>query len=227
MARQHRPQRADPGSGGALSDDQSAVPAELPPGLDTAFEAWLKECQPIGRTLSAESRVTVREAVKLTSVAERTFRRYIAEGILPTEAIQGNRGKEHRIPLPSLFLALERRKPAFERSASSPVADMARQMEALQHAYEAERETLRAQLIADRDKMQNLLTQQLKEGQRVQTAFMEAIALQTKTIDELRAEVRDSRAQVGQLQEQMVRALMPPKKPTLWERIAGKTKSDS
>jgi DNA-binding transcriptional MerR regulator len=159
-----------------------------------------------------EETVTIRRAVEGVKVSERTLRRYVADGVLPTETVKGSRGSEHRIYLPDLFMVLDGRRDAFERSASSPVSDVARQMEALKNQHERER----------RELLERIESQRRQDAEK-DKAFLDAIDRQTRMIDELRAELRDSRAQMHQMQEQVVKALMPPKKPTLLERLMRKS----
>lgn len=129
--------------------------------------------------------VSVRDATR-AGVAERTLRRYISDGILPTVRVRGRRGEEHRIRLTDLHRVITERSSAIERVQVSPVDELAAQVQALRAVIEE----------------------------------------QNRTMDELRAEVRDSRAQLHQMHEQVVRALMPPASAPddrpWWKRILGR-----
>lgn len=145
--------------------------------------------------------LSIREAVNKAQISERTVRRYISDGALITEKVKGTRGWEHRVYAPALFLLLDERSGVFEKARSSPMEDMGREIASLCRVI------VEQQSIADRrtDKL------------------LEEIQRQSRTIDELRAEQRDARAQMHNLQEQMIRALMPRKKPSIWERLFDST----
>ena len=144
-----------------------------------------------------DSFLPLKEAAQRAGIAERTVRRYIADGNLETEKVKGPRGWEHRVYVPLLFSLLQEKSGAFERARSSPVEEMAREMAGL------------CRMIVD---------QQARADQRT-THLLEELRNQSRVIDELRAEQRDSRAQVHCLQDQMIRALMPRQKPPFWKRI--------
>jgi DNA-binding transcriptional MerR regulator len=139
----------------------------------------------------------LREACERTGIAERTLRRYVAEGLLPTEKVKGPRGPEHRVYVPRLFLVMLERSAAFERARSSPLEDMSREIAGLCRAI------VEQQAIADRR------TDRL----------LEEIRGQSRVIDELRAEQRDARAQIHVIQEQMIKALLPPARKSFLRRM--------
>ncbi len=176
-------------------------------GLDGKDEVGLTKVDAvIARLLESgiqrpNSYLSIREAVEKAQVSERTVRRYISDGVLLTEKVKGARGWEHRVYAPALFILLDERSGVFERARTSPIEDMGREIASLCRVI------VEQQSIADRrtDKL------------------LEEIQRQSRTIDELRAEQRDARAQMHNLQEQMIRALMPRKKPSIWERLFDST----
>jgi DNA-binding transcriptional MerR regulator len=135
--------------------------------------------------------ISLKEACERTDIAERTLRRYIAEGLLPTEKVRGPRGPEHRVYVPRLFLVLLERSAAFERARSSPLEDMSREIAALCRA----------------------IVDQQSEADRRVDRLLDEMRNQGRMIDDLRAEQRDARAQMHTLQEHMIKALLPPERP--------------
>jgi hypothetical protein len=156
------------------------------------FAAWLKRH---GYDADAES-VSVRDATR-TGIAERTLRRYIADGILPTTTVRGRRGAEHRIRLDDLYRVHGERSGAIERVHGSPVAELAEQVATLR---------MHLEVISRRDSL---------DAERLRQTIEE----QTRTIEALQAEQRDARHQLHQMHEQLVRALMPPQKAGFWRRL--------
>ncbi|HWD37289.1 MAG TPA: hypothetical protein VG944_00440 [Fimbriimonas sp.] len=146
-----------------------------------------------------DSYLSLRDAAQTCEIAERTLRRYIADGALPTEKVKGPRGWEHRVYVPSLFLVLQEKAGAIERARSSPMEDMGREIAAL------------CRVIVEQQTISDRRTDKL----------LDEIRNQSRVIDELRAEQRDARAQMHGIQEQMIRALMPRQKPSFWQRISG------
>lgn len=144
-----------------------------------------------------DSYLPLKDAATKAGVAERTIRRYIADGNLETEKIKGPRGWEHRVYVPTLFTLLQEKTGAFERARSSPIEEMAREMASL------------CRMIVEQQSRADARTSKL----------LEEIRGQSRTIDELRAEQRDARAQMHALQDQMIRALMPRQRPPLWKRL--------
>lgn len=132
----------------------------------------------------------VRSAASLAGVSEKTIRRYHKDGRLAAVVERGRRGDQYkflRSDIEAVFTGVvATNKPL----ARSPLEDVRTELEAL-------RKTLADQAEAT------------AKMERERTAIIEA---QSRTIDELRAEVRDSRAQLAQLHEQVVRALPAPKK---------------
>ena len=94
------------------------------------FDAWLNE-----HGLDGMEMLTVREATR-SGVAERTIRRYIADGVLATTLVQGARAKEHRIKPKDLYNVISARSGAIERAKASPVEDMAAEIAALRQVIE-------------------------------------------------------------------------------------------
>jgi len=144
-----------------------------------------------------DSHLSLKEAAQKSGVAERTLRRYIADGHLSTEKTKGPRGWEHRVYVPLLFSILQEKSGAFERARTNPMEEMGREIAALC------RMIVEQQTVADRR------TDRL----------LDEIRNQSRVIDELRAEQRDARGQMHSLQEQMIKALMPRQKASLWKRI--------
>jgi len=139
----------------------------------------------------------LKDAVNRAGIAERTIRRYIADGNLETEKVKGPRGWEHRVYIPTLFSLLQEKSGAYERTRSSPIEEMAREMASL------------CRMIVEQQARADTRTGKL----------LEEIRNQGRVIDDLRAEQRDARAQMHALQDQMIRALMPRQKPPFWKRL--------
>jgi predicted site-specific integrase-resolvase len=156
------------------------------------YAAWLAKH---GYAAGAES-VSVRDATR-TGIAERTIRRYIADGILPTTTVRGRRGAEHRIRLDDLYRVHGERSGAIERVHGSPVADLADQVAALRQQLDAQQ----AAAAVDAERLR------------------QTVEDQTRTIEALQAEQRDARHQMHQMHDQLVRALMPPQKAGFWRRL--------
>ena len=143
---------------------------------------------------------TVKDAADRSGVAERTLRRYIAEGRLPTERVKGSRGIEHRIYAPWLFTLVHERTNVLEQARSNPVESMGREIASL------------CRVIVDQQALADRRTDRL----------LDEIRHQSRVIDELRAEQRDARAQMHSIQDQMIKALMPRPKSSIWDRVFSK-----
>lgn len=141
--------------------------------------------------------LSLRDAAQKSGVAERTLRRYIADGQLETEKVKGPRGWEHRVYVPALFSVLQEKAGAFERARSNPLEEMGRELAGLCRTI-VEQQTL---------------------AERRTNRLLDEIRNQSRVIDELRSEQRDARAQMHSLQDQMIKALMPPPKPSLLDRL--------
>jgi hypothetical protein len=92
---------------------------------------------------------------------------------------------------------LQERSGAFERARSSPIEEMGREIASL------------CRVIVEQQALADRRTDRL----------LDELRQQSRVIDELRAEQRDSRAQMHGLQDQMIKALMPRPKPSVWNRI--------
>ncbi len=156
----------------------------------------------------------VKDVVRLCKVSERTVRRYIREGILLPVTIDGVRGKEHEFPLDHVAEVFGSRSSIIERGKVSPVQDLTRSIELLSAEIQAERERLRAELTAT------------AEAERAaQQELLDRLKAQSELIDQLKHEQRDARAQIHQLQEQILKALPAPK-PKGWRGLfSGRSKS--
>lgn len=107
------------------------------------YDAWLAE-----HHLEGIEALTVKQCAS-TGVAERTIRRYIADGTLPTTTVKGARGSEHRIKPTDLYRVLSERSGAIERANSSPMQDMAASIDTMRQTIErleAEQRDTRHQL---------------------------------------------------------------------------------
>ena len=130
--------------------------------------------------------LTVAQVVDATGIKERTLRRHIANGELRTNVVKGAKVKEHRIPTGRAY-ALWNAKQGHSRATTDPMAELSKQLDAMRTAAESER-----------------------------IQYRELVEQQTRVINELKAEVRDTRAQLGQLHEQLIKALPEPKKRVWW-----------
>lgn len=171
--------------------DDAASRKKLSQLLDRMEEAGVED---------PEVSYTVKDAADRSGVAERTLRRYIAEGRLPTEKVKGSRGIEHRIYAPWLFTLVHERTTVLDQARSNPVESMGREIASL------------CRVIVDQQALADRRTDRL----------LDEIRHQSRVIDELRAEQRDARAQMHTLQEQMIKALMPRQKSSIWERVFSK-----
>lgn len=166
------------------------------PATESRLETLIERIRSAGIS-DPHTFLSLREACDATGIAERTLRRYIAEGLLSTEKVRGPRGPEHRIYAPRLFLVYLERSAAFERARSSPLEEMSKEIAQLCRA---------------------IVDQQAHADKRVDR-LLEEMKRQGELIDELRAEQRDSRAQLFTLQENMIKALLPPPKKSLAARL--------
>lgn len=138
-----------------------------------------------------EDQIGIQEAAKIAGVSIKTIRRHRESGKLTATIVRGRRGDEYmfsRQEVESLG------KPA-PKVLRSPLDDVRKELESMRKALDE-----RAEAEAERERQRQEQSQE-----------------QTRTIDALRAEVRDSRHQLNQLHEQLRLALPAPKKAHWWQ----------
>jgi hypothetical protein len=143
------------------------------------------------------SYLSLRDAAQKSGVAERTLRRYIADGQLETEKVKGPRGWEHRVYVPALFAVLQQKAGAFERAHSNPLEDMSREVGTLCRAIVEQ--------------------QALAEGRT--NRLLDEMRNQIRVMDDLRNEQREARHEMLVLQDSIVKFMSRPPKKSLFERI--------
>ena len=146
------------------------------------------------------SYLSLRDAAQKSGVAERTLRRYIADGQLETEKVKGPRGWEHRVYVPALFSVLQEKAGAFERAHSNPLDEMGRELATLCRAI-VEQQTL---------------------AERRTNRLLDEIRNQSRVMDELREEQRETRLQMFALQDQMIQVLLPHPKKSFFQKLFSK-----
>jgi hypothetical protein len=143
------------------------------------------------------SYLSLRDAAQKSGVAERTLRRYIADGQLETEKVKGPRGWEHRVYVPALFSVLQQKAGAFERAHSNPLEEMGREMATLCRTI-VEQQTL---------------------AERRTNRLLDEIRNQNRVMDELRIEQKEARGQMLAIQDQMVKFLSRPPKKSFFQKL--------
>lgn len=143
----------------------------------------------------------VKDVTRLCKVSERTVRRYIREGILLPVTIDGIRGKEHEFPLSHVAEVFGSRSAIIERGKVSPINELAQAIEQMEHSF------------TEMSEYANLKQQEL----------LDQVKEQSQLIDQLKHEQRDARAQINQLQEQILKALPAPK-PKGWRSWFSRSK---
>lgn len=104
------------------------------------IETWLRD-----RTVDPGETLTVKQAAKVAGVGERTLRRWIADGTLTPDRVDGLRGPEHRIAARDLAsVCLDRKGALDRRQTPSPVATLAREIAALREQVEEQTATIRS-----------------------------------------------------------------------------------
>jgi len=144
--------------------------------------------------------LTIKQVLPLANVTERTIRRYVAAGRLIPREVATQNGKQHLFTLADLLAVFELRTELIDRAKSNPLNELSQNVETLAAGF------------SDVIKAQQVEAQQLRE----------IIEAQGRLIAELRAEQRDTRAQIHQLHETTVKALMPPKKQGWLSRLLRK-----
>jgi DNA-binding transcriptional MerR regulator len=145
-------------------------------------------------------KLSVKDVVRLSGVTDRTVRRYIAKGVLTPDTLQGPKGKEYELSLSQVLDVFTKREDTIKRGKVSPMNDLAGSIESLRQALESERAA----------------------GAAAQKELLDRLDAQSKLIDDLRHEQRDARAQVHQLQEQIIKALPAPAKAPWYLRLIGR-----
>jgi hypothetical protein len=151
--------------------------------------------------------LTTKQALPIAGITERTLRRYIGSGKLIPREIKTEHGKTHLFTVAHLSDVFSSRADVIEKARTNPIEDLAGSVQAMAAGFD--------DVIRD----QKRSAQQLQETIEAQGRIIEA---QGKIIEELRAEQRDTRAQLHQLHETTVKALMPRDKPSFWSRITGR-----
>jgi uncharacterized coiled-coil protein SlyX len=165
----------------------------------------------------ADRFLSVRKAAKVGDVAERTVRRWIADGVLPTLEIVGPRGMEHRIFIPTLYRVMQQRAGALARPTSpmdgmqQAVLEMREQNRRVVDEVAKESETLRS--VADE------LKAKLDADAKVASALRDIIEKQQETIQRMANEMHDMRGQMHDMHEQVLKALPAPTPDPWWRRI--------
>jgi DNA-binding transcriptional MerR regulator len=142
-----------------------------------------------------DSYLSLRDAAQKSGVAERTLRRYIADGQLETEKVKGARGWEHRVYVPALFAVLQQKAGAFERAHSNPLDEIGREVSSL------------CRVILEQQTLADARTNRLLDEMRNQIRVM----------DELRNEQREARKEMAILQDQVVKFMTRPPKRSWFE----------
>ena len=145
-------------------------------------------------------KLSVKDVVRLSGVTDRTVRRYIAKGVLTPDTLKGQKGKEYELSLSQVVDVFTQRKDTIQRGKVSPMNDLAGSIDSLRQALESERAA----------------------GAAAQKELLDRLDAQSKLIDELRLEQRDARAQVHQLQDQIIKALPAPVKRPWYLRLIGR-----
>lgn len=142
-----------------------------------------------------EGGLTVKEAADRLGVTTKTIRRQIEAKQLDAVQVKGKNGPQWLITPESLE----------KRASRSPVEA------GLKHS--TTKSTPRTAELAQQ------VAQLTEEAKRTQAL----IENQQQLIEELRAEVRDSRGQLGQFQEYVMKALpAPERKKGFWQRLFGR-----
>jgi len=146
---------------------------------------------------SSTVELTIKQVLPLAKVTERTMRRYISSGrLIPREVATAN-GKQHLFTVADLLAVFETRADLIDRARSNPIEDLAGNVAAMTAGFN------------------DVIKAQQSEAQELR-AIIEA---QGRIIEELRAEQRDTRAQIHQLHETTVKALMPPARRSWFARL--------
>lgn len=151
--------------------------------------------------------LTTKQAITVTGVTERTIRRYIGSGRLIPREIKTENGKTHLFTVAHLSDVFSTRTTAINKARTNPIEDLAGSVERMSAGFD--------DVIRDQQKR----TQQLIEMIEAQAATIQA---QGRIIEDLRAEQRDTRAQIHQLHETTVKALMPRGKVSLWAKLTNR-----
>ena len=149
----------------------------------------------LGERGSMSEPLSIKEAAARLGVNPKTIRRRIESGELAAEKLEGANGLQWMI-----------RPEALDKEAArKAVEPRERKSTAIN--------TLRASELAE----------MVSELQKQVSATQGLIENQTHQIEELKAELRDSRGQLAQLHDQVIKALpAPEEKKGLWQRIFGK-----
>jgi len=151
---------------------------------------------------SSTVELTIKQVLPLAKVTERTMRRYISSGrLIPREVATAN-GKQHLFTVADLLAVFEVRADLIDRARSNPIEDLAGNVAAMTAGFN------------------DVIKAQQSEAQELRRI----IEAQGRTIEELRAEQRDTRAQLHQLHETTVRALMPPARRSWLDRVLKREK---
>jgi DNA-binding transcriptional MerR regulator len=151
---------------------------------------------------SSTVELTIKQVVRVHSVTERTIRRYISSGrLIPREVATAN-GKQHLFTVADLLAVFEVRADLIDRARSNPIEDLAGNVALMTAGFN------------------DVIKAQQSEAQELR-AIIEA---QGRIIEELRAEQRDTRAQIHQLHETTVKALMPPARRSWLDRVLKREK---
>lgn len=174
-------------------------------GTSRNLSALLERIKELGIE-NPDSFLSLRDAAQKSGVAERTLRRYIADGQLETEKVKGARGWEHRVYVPALFAVLQQKAGAFERAHSNPLEEMGREVATL------------CRTIVEQQALADARTNRLLDEMRNQMRAM----------DELRNEQREARREMAKLQDTVVKVLSrPPEKKGFFEKLFSRDRSSS
>ena len=149
--------------------------------------------------------LTTKQVIAVTGVTERTIRRYTGSGKLIPKEVTTDNGKAHLFNVALLTDVFSARANVIDKARTNPLEDLAGSVQAMTAGF--------GDVIRDQQKQ----TQELIEMIKAQAATIEA---QGRVIDDLRAEQRDTRAQIHQLHETTVKALMPREKQSFWKKRA-------
>jgi DNA-binding transcriptional MerR regulator len=149
--------------------------------------------------------LTTKQVIAVTGVTERTIRRYTGSGKLIPKEVTTDNGKAHLFTVAQLSDVFGARSSVIDKARTNPLEDLAGSVDRMTAGFD--------DVIRDQQKQ----TQELIEMIKAQAATIEA---QGRLIDELRAEQRDTRAQIHQLHETTVKALMPREKQSFWKKRA-------
>jgi hypothetical protein len=148
--------------------------------------------------------LTTKQVIAVTGVTERTIRRYTGSGKLIPKEVTTDNGKAHLFNVAQLTDVFSARANVIDKARTNPLEDLAGSVQAMTAGF--------GDVIRDQQARTDQLTAMLE-------AQAEIIRAQGRVIEDLRAEQRDTRAQIHQLHETTVKALMPREKVSIWAKL--------